>query len=189
MGSTQSFGVAAESQRYPVPVFFAPPAEGTEINPYWGSLLLGTVRAFYTFVAGGLTPAQIGPAAAIKDLSWDRLKLELMRIASFEGNWDGEGAEAIPQEAIKAATVLLSLAQAAMERSAVEQGPLPTLIPAVEGGIIFKWACGKRELKCTILDNIVEVIRWRSPERYESDGLWEIPALGVAEHFEWLLQQ
>jgi hypothetical protein len=114
-----------------------------------------------------------------------------MRIASLERNWDGEGAEPVPQQATTNAAVLLFLAKAAkeaMEQSTITQCTFPIVLPTVDGGVILKWVQGNRELKCIVRGDIVEVIRWRSLDGFESDGFWEIPVTRVAEHFEWLLQ-
>jgi hypothetical protein len=112
-----------------------------------------------------------------------------MRIASLEGNWDDEGAEPVPQKAARDASILLFLARAAAEQSPIARCPLPTIVPAVDGGVTLKWVQGNRELKCIVRSDNVEVVRWRSLDRYESDGFWELPVQRVAEHFEWLLQQ
>jgi hypothetical protein len=112
-----------------------------------------------------------------------------MRIASLDQNWDGEGAEPVPPRAAINTAVLLSLARAAVEQSAINDCPVPIVIPAVDGGVTLKWVQGDRELKCTVRGDIVEVVRWRSPNAYESDGYWEIPVQLVAEHFRWLIQK
>jgi hypothetical protein len=187
-GSTQEYGVTRGSQQAPAPIFFAPPHQG-KLATYWGSMLHGVVRTFYAFVPGG---NPISPACALGSRSffaWDRLSLDLMRIASLERNWDGEGAEPVPRDATTNAVVLLFLARAAMEQSKTAHCPVPIVIPAVDGGVILKWVQGGRELKCTVRGDIIEVVRWRSPNGYESDGFWEIPVDRVVEHFEWLLQQ
>ena len=76
-----------------------------------------------------------------------------------------------------------------MEQSTIAQCTVPIVMPAIDGGVILKWVQGGRELKCIVRGDIVEVVRWRSLDGYESDGFWEIPVPRVAEHFEWLLQQ
>ena len=188
-GSTQEgYYVSANSQHSPAPTFFVPPHQ-ERIATYWDSLLRGVVRGFYSFVSGGDPASLAFTARSTKYFAWDRLSLELMRIASLEQNWDGENAEPIPQKAATNAAVLLFLARAAMERSTITQCTVPLIIPDVEGGVILKWVQGNRELKCIVRSDIVEVVRWRSLDRYESDGFWEIPVSRVAEHFEWLLKQ
>lgn len=187
-GSTQEYGVTANSQQSPVPVFFAPQLSPTDLAPYWGSLFSGVVRGIYTHVTTGRASSQFGTSTC-SPIAWDRLSLELMRLASLESNWDGEGAETIPQETVTTAAVLLFLARIATEHSIITQCPVPIVIPTAEGGITLKWTCGRKELKCTVLRDIVEVVRWRSPDGYESDGFWAVTVDGVAEHFEWLLQQ
>lgn len=189
-GSTQMYGVAPNSRQSPTPTFFAPRGNHGELIGYWGSLLRGTIRNFYTFIFVCTPPSSVfGSALCESPLAWDRLNVELMRIASLGSNWDGEGAEAVHPRAAANMAVLLNLARIATEQSRVLQPSVPALIPDVEGGIILKWVLGIKELNCTVLDDIVEVIRWKSPDRYESDGFWDIPVHRVAEHFEWLLQQ
>jgi hypothetical protein len=189
-GSTQEYDVTASSQHSSAPVFFAPQhPDHEELAAYWGNLLPGVVRGFYTFVPSSRSCSEIGWASCVGSLSWDRLSLEVMRIGSLEPNWDGEGAEAVPPETVRSAAALLFLARTAMERSSGTLYSVPTVLPDVEGGIILNWVQEKKELKCTVFGEIVEVVRWRSPERYESDGLWEVPVQGVMEHFEWILQQ
>ncbi len=186
-GSTQEYRVTSNSQHFPAPIFFAPEHQ-EKLATYWGSMLHGVVRSFYSFISGS-TPASIGCAAGRSFFAWDRLSLDLMRIASLERNWDGEGAEPVPQKAATNATVLLFLARTAMEKSAMVQCSAPIITPDVEGGVVLKWVQGNRELKCIVRGDIVEVVRWRSVHRYDSDGFWEIPVQRVAEHFEWLLHQ
>lgn len=183
-GSTQEFGRTVTSQGSQTPVFFAPCHNREELMASWGNLLHGMLRGFYTFV-----PAP-GPYAisAGRTFGWDRLSLELMRIASLGQNWDGEGAEAVTQKAVQSTSEMLSLAKAVMDRSVSMFYSVPTLLPDVEGGITLKWIHESKELKCTVLGEIVEVVRWRSSDRFEADGLWEVPVFGVVEHFEWLLR-
>jgi hypothetical protein len=187
-GSIQEFHVTATSQHSPSPVFYAPQHQG-KLTTYWDSMLRGVVRSFYAIVsrdnAGSLTSMVCGTDS----FAWDRLSLELMRIASLGTNWDGEGAEAVPPKAARNTGVLLFLARAAMEQSTIAQCTVPIVMPAIDGGVILKWVQGGRELKCIVRGDIVEVVRWRSLDGYESDGFWEIPVPRVAEHFEWLLQQ
>ena len=186
-GSIQDFvGVRAGSGKSPAPVFYVPEREPGAAESIWGILVNGTVRArgwFETIVA-----PKVGHQTS-RTFPWDRLNLELMRIASLKPNWDGEGAEPVPQQATTNAAVLLFMARAAIDQSPIVQCTLPTIIPAVDGGVTLKWVQGNRELKCIVRGDIVEVVRWRSLDRYESDGYWEIPVPRVVEHFEWLLQQ
>ena len=187
-GSTRSFGLPAHSQQFPAPLVFGPPTGLGETALYWGNLFGGTIRASYTFVTTGYESSRVGSAASVSPVAWERLGLELMRIASLEPDWDGEGAESVPQKAVTAAAVLLALAKKTAEQSTIAQCSVPIISPAIEGGVTLKWIHGSKELKCTLLGDTVEVVRWRSPDRYESDGFWEIPVPRVAEHFEWLLQ-
>jgi hypothetical protein len=175
-GATQDYVITTNSQRYPVAIFFAPLGDRGDLNKNWGDLLQATVRALYIPVV----------EAGRSSVEWDRLTLELMRISSLRDNWDGEGAEAIPLGAVSSAQILLQLARGAAGR--LPGCPLPALFPSTEGGIIFKWFCGQKELKCLAMADVVEVLRWRSPEQFESEGLWEIPAQKASEHFEWLLR-
>ena len=186
-GSIQDYiGVHACSWKSHAPVFYIPEKEPGATESIWGILAYGTVRArrrFETIVApkAGYQTSRTFP--------WDRLNLELMRIASLKPNWDGEGAEPVPQQATTNAAILLFMARAARDQSTIAQCTFPILIPAIDGGVTLKWVQGIRELKCTVRADVVEVVRWRSLDGYESDGFWEIPVQRVAEHFEWLLQQ
>ncbi|MGC2213032.1 MAG: hypothetical protein WA602_07520, partial [Silvibacterium sp.] len=137
-----------------------------------------TARAYYVPV----------PQNAGNTIAWDRLNLDLMRIASLDNNWDGEGAEAISRAVIDNAQVLLYIAKEACTVSATTQRPAPSLIPSVDGCVILKWTYGAKELKCTVIGDVVEVVRWGSPNHFESDGYWELPVNGVSEHFEWLFK-
>lgn len=175
-GSTQEYGITTSSQQSPAPVFFAP-HHGHALATYWGSLLLGSVHAFYSFV----------PSTS-NSVAWERLSLELMRIASLEPNWDGEEADAVSLVAVNNAALLLSNAKMLIAHSTIIEDTVPALIPSVDGGVILKWLRGNKELKCTIFGERVEVVRWRSLDRYESDGFWEVAVPQVSEHFEWLLQ-
>jgi len=62
------------------------------------------------------------------------------------------------------------------------------LYATVDGAVTLKWTYRGRELKCTITDDSVEVIRWKSDASYESDGLWDLPVEQTREHFEWLMR-
>lgn len=181
-GATQGYAPAP----FENPVFFAPQTGRENLLATWGNLLRGSVRSFYTSVSGlhQVPFSCAGPST----FTWDRLSVELMRIANLGQNWDGEGAEPVPLEAVKTAAVLLFLAKSTVAHIPVTQCTFPSITPAVEGGVTVNWIRGGKELKCTVLGSTVEVVRWRSPDRYESDGLWEIPAWRVAEHFEWLLR-
>ena len=119
-GSIQDYvGVHAGSWQSHAPVFYIPEKEPGASEPIWGTLIYGAARArrgFETIVA---------PKAGYqtsKTFPWDRLNLELMRIASLERNWDGEGAEPVPQHATTTAAVLLFLAKAA--KDAMEQSTM-----------------------------------------------------------------
>jgi len=198
---TKEMGVVTESSKYPAApfLFFAP--YDNEVAKYWGELLFPQKEPVYLSVLTGAwgeeaileSPlASIGTAAvpqrALFSAEWDRLKLELMRLGSLGQNWDGEDAEAVSPTSVRTARTLLDLAQEASARAPYRQSPPPTLFASVEGGIAIKWHLGPRELKCVALGDKVEVIRWSSSERFESDGFWEVPAHEVAEHFKWLLQ-
>lgn len=189
-GSTQLYEVTSNSQLAASPIFFAPsPGLGqTAVYSYWDDLFRGTVSGVYAFVPTEGRAPMFAFGFRKVSLAWDRLSLELMRLASLGPNWDGEAAEAITQKSVSTAGILLLLAKDATQRSTALACSLPTLFPSVEGGITFKWARKGKELKCTVLEDVVEVIRWKSSERYESDGLWELPVQGVAEHFEWLMR-
>jgi hypothetical protein len=185
-GSIHYVGAHAGSWQSHAPVFYIPEKEAGAGESIWEILVYGaahTRRRFETKVAPKAGYQTAGP------FQWDRLNLELMRIASLEPNWDGEGAKPVPQQAATNATVLLFLAKTATERSTIVQCTVPDIFPDVEGGVILKWVQGNKELKCIVRGDIVEVVRWRSKDGYESDGFWEIPAQCVTEHFEWLLQQ
>jgi hypothetical protein len=175
-GSTQVYSISPSSQRWPV--LFVPQADRQELTTYWGSLHRTAARVLYT----------TGSPVVDNSGAWDRLSLELMRIGSLPGNWDGEGAEGIPSVVVRNASIILNFARNTAERSIIRRVPLPSIVPSVEGGIIFKWARGNKELKCTAFSDFAEVVRWRSRDAYESEGLWEVPVHRVSEHFEWLLQ-
>jgi hypothetical protein len=175
-GSTQQFSMTESSEKSPV--FYAPHHGRVEQLTYWGSLAQGTIHALYLAAALSINI----PVTA------ERISLELMRIASLESNWDGEGAEAISQDVVTNASLLLTLASNVVDHSTIIESPVPLLIPSVEGAVILKWAYRGKELKCTVFGDRVEVVRWRSKDRYESDGLWEIPVQLVLEHFEWLIE-
>ena len=129
------------------------------------------------------------PSTLCEDaLRWDRARLELMRIASLVPNWDGEGADPVSPNAIKQAGILLQSAKNAVESAELIDCPLPTIYASLDGGVTLKWTRAGKELKCTVYSDQVEVIRWRSPEAYESDGYWEIPVTKIGEHFDWLLR-
>lgn len=64
----------------------------------------------------------------------------------------------------------------------------PSLYPSVEGGITLKWIHRGKELQCTAFGDTVEVIRWKSSDAYDSDGLWDMKVEQTREHFEWLLR-
>jgi hypothetical protein len=206
-GSTQVFEVSTNSQRSSSPIFYAPSSgfgvltdyseqsSGTIFYglsarsgqpadySYWNDLFRGTVSGVYIFV-----PKTEATYPRKVSLAWDRLSLELMRVASLGPNWDGEGAEPVTPKSVSTFAVLLALARNAAQQSMNLECPIPTLFPSIDGGMILKWVRGPKELKCTVLDQAVEVIRWKSPDSYESDGLWEVPVQGVSEHFEWLLR-
>jgi hypothetical protein len=170
------------------PVFFAPHSGVSEENAYWGILMGQTARVLYTFATWGEHPSVFRSAGGVSAFEWERLSLELMRIANLESNWDGEGGEAVQQSTVTTTTILLTIAKSVMERFADSPSTVPALFPTVEGGAALNWIRGQKELKCTVFGDIVEVVRWRSPDRFESDGLWEIPVPRVREHFEWLFQ-
>jgi hypothetical protein len=180
-GSTQEYGVTGSSQFYPTPVFFAPQDNREELNAQWETLL--PARVFYA-----VPLVNVSDPLQHNYVQWDRLNLELMRIASLTANWDGEGAEAISRAAVDNAQTLLQLAKNVAGRSTFFQCPLPLLVASIDGGVILKWVCGSKELKCKILDNVIEVIRWKSPDHFESDGFWEVPVDHVSEHLEWLFR-
>ncbi len=186
LGSTQEYVVTSNSLHSPTPVFFAPHSEASAT--YWGVLLRGVVRRFFALIVGQDPRALVSAATERNIFAWERLSLDLMRLSSLGPNWDGEGAEQIPQMAIKNAAVLLSLAKSATSQAPTSQCPLPSVIPAVDGGVIFKWIREPKELKCTVRTDFVEVVRWKSPDAYDSDGYWEVPVQKVAEHVEWLLR-
>jgi hypothetical protein len=188
-GSTQEYEITVSSPKFRTPVYFAPQHDFEELNAYWGSLIGQPARTLYSFAGWGHHPSAYHSIGRESSFEWERLSFDLMRIASLEPNWDGEGAEAVSQNAVKGATILLFLARSAMEQYAHSPGPMPTLYATVEGSVALKWIHGQKELKCTVLGDIVEVVRWRSLDRYESDGFWEIPVGRVGEHLEWLLQQ
>ena len=177
-GSTQVYQRTAESWQSPVPVFYAPYADQGESAAYWDLLFRSSQRTRYAVIVRSERNA----------FPWDRLVLDLMRISTLPDNWDGEGAEAVPANALSAASMLLSLARAAAESPSRLECPAPGLYPSIEGGVVLKWVSGDRELKCTVMGETVEVVRWRSADAYASDGLWDVPVQGVWEHFEWLLQ-
>jgi hypothetical protein len=152
------------------------------------TLFRGVVRSFSALLYGSIAASSTLAANEKNSVAWDRLNLELMRIAGMKANWDGEGAEQVSQMAVNNAAVLLFLAKAAILRSINPQCPVPSMIPAVDGGVILKWVTASKELKCTVRADFVEVVRWKSRDRYESDGFWEIPVHQVAEHVEWLLR-
>jgi hypothetical protein len=186
-GSTLEYEAAPNSLRSPAPIFFAPQQHDV-LTTYWGVLIRGVVRSFFALVGGQSVAASASSAIAKNVFAWERLSLELMRFSSLRPNWDGEGAEEIPQMAIKNAADLLSLANSAASQVTSPQCPMPSIIPAVDGAVIFKWIREPRELKCTVRADIVEVVRWKSSDTYESDGYWEVPVQQVAEHFKWLLR-
>lgn len=186
-GSTQEYGPTPNSMRSPTPVFFAP-RQHDGLTTYWGVLLRGVVRSFFALITGQDAPSFASSATGSNAFAWERLSLELMRFSSLRPNWDGEGAEQVPQKAINNAAVLLFLAKSTMSQATVAQCPMPSIIPAVDAGVIFKWIREPKELKCTVRSDFVEVVRWRSPDVYDSDGYWEVPIQRVAEHFKWLLR-
>lgn len=202
-GATQDYTVTVNSQRHPVAVFFAPAGDRRVLTDYWGDLLHSTVRPVYVAVPRGFFAGQSvivpwllaaeAPYASlqlgeINAVGWDRLGLELMRIASLEPNWDGEGAEAVASGSVINAQVLMRLAREAVGLSSIFNCPLPRLNPSADGGITVKWLFNGKELKCTAYERHVEIIRWRSSDRFESDGFWEVPAQKATEHFNWLLK-
>jgi hypothetical protein len=65
---------------------------------------------------------------------------------------------------------------------------VPGLYPTVEGGVTLKWIHRGKELQCTALGDTVEVIRWKSADSYDSDGLWDLNVEETREHFEWLMR-
>ena len=65
---------------------------------------------------------------------------------------------------------------------------VPGLYPTVEGGVTLKWILRGKELQCTALGDTVEVIRWKSADSYDSDGLWDLKVEQTREHFEWLMR-
>lgn len=184
-GSTSSFDRTAKS-----PVFFASPAAPGTTVAFWETFVDHAVR-FYTMVTMAPTDRSriLMCSPSISSLSWDRLSIELMRIANLPPNWDGESADAPSKLAVKTAGDLLIIAQTVVELATTAECPLPALFPTVDGGVLLKWTYGDKELKCTVVGDGVEVIRWKSVQAYESDGLWELPVRRVAEHFEWLLTQ
>jgi hypothetical protein len=64
----------------------------------------------------------------------------------------------------------------------------PGLYPTVDGGVTLKLFFEGKELKCTAMGGTIEVIRWKSSESYESDGLWELNIEQIWEHLEWLMK-
>ena len=65
---------------------------------------------------------------------------------------------------------------------------VPGLYPTVEGGVTLKWIHRGKELQCTALGSSIEVIRWKSSDAYDSDGLWDLNVEQTREHFEWLMR-
>ena len=180
-GSTQPFDLNANALWSSAPIFFAP-GMGDKKELYdkvWEVVVRSVARSAYYLIFRTM-PGK-------NSLAWDRLTLELMRISTLESNWDNEGAEAISLGTKIKMTILLSLARKAAEESVTNECSLPTVFPSVDGSVILKWIRAGKELKCTVLDDEVEVVRWQS-DAYESDGLWVLPIESVAEHFEWLLR-
>jgi len=134
------------------------------------------------------TELSVAPLQTAQPVEWERLDFELMRLGNLGPNWDGEGAEAVSPVSVHTVRILLRLAREASARVPFAQYSLPSLFASIEGGICLKWDVGQRELKCVAVGETVEVIRWRSRDRFESDGFWELSAPKVAEHFEWLLR-
>jgi len=187
-GSTQTFCTPSNSLHSPRPVFFSPPYVAGGQMSIWAPLRLKTIAGFF-YSSFFQPPAIENILVTRSSLQWDRLGLDLMRIADLKVNWDGEGADAIPPEAVKNAGYLLAIAKAVAENSPFPIASSPVLSPSLEGGVGMTWTHELREVKCMVLSDVVEVIRWRSPDRFESDGFWELPVQRVVEHFEWLLQR
>jgi hypothetical protein len=188
-GSAQEYETTVSSPKFQTPFYFAPQQDLEGLNAYWGSLIWGPARNLYSFASRGYHASAYQSIGREMSFEWERLSFDLMRIASLEPNWDSEGADAVSQIAVKATTILLLIARSAMEQSSFSSRPMPTLFPTAEGSVALRWVHGHKELKCTVLGDIVEVVRWSSPDRFESDGFWEVPVRSVGEHLEWLLQQ
>lgn len=79
----------------------------------------------------------------------------------------------------------------AIQTIAQPEGPSESdaaLYPTIDGSVTLKWIYRGRELKCTITEGSVEVVRWKSDASYESDGLWDLAVEQTREHFEWLMR-
>lgn len=149
-----------------------------ESSPQWRLLTRAFIYAVYTLFK--LHPENRGV--------WDRLKLELLRIAQLPGNWDSENAEAVAPGTVVTASRLLDLCRGVSRSLPNAIRSTPILLASPEGSIVIKWINGNRELKCIVTDDVVEVLRWSPLDAYESEGMWEVAAEGVLEHIEWLLR-
>ena len=186
-GSTQFF---QKSNVESPTLFVEPTAPGVSGGLYsaWESVKAGPPNWVFMMASNERHTTE-WPSTLCEDaLRWDRVRLELMRIASLVPNWDGEGADPVSPNAVKQAGILLQSAKNAAESAELVDYPLPTIYAALDGGVTLKWTRAGKELKCTAYGDQVEVIRWRSPEVYEADGFWEIPVTKIGEHFDWLLR-
>jgi hypothetical protein len=199
--TTKDIGVVTDSAKYPAAPFLFFALCKTEIADYWTELLYPAKEPAYLPIPTGdwaekmilessLASMQVSaaPQGGLFFAEWERLNLELMRLGSLRSDWDREGAEAVSPASVRTAQTLLRLAREACARYSPPQYSIPFLFASTDGGIAIKWHVGLRELKCVAVDDSVEVVRWSSTDKFESDGYWEIPANKVAEHFEWLLR-
>lgn len=95
---------------------------------------------------GAFTPLEDGGMIASANLA-ERLRPLQLRLQAFlrlEDNWDSYGAKPVHRANAEAAIRLLqSLVRA--------NGPLPSLVPTVTGGVQIEWRAGGRALDLEII--------------------------------------
>ena len=71
------------------------------------------------------------------------LRHKIESFSKFGANWDEEGAQAIPQTAIRSALRVVEHIAIVLQRKNTLSAP--TVLPFPDGSIVFKWIHGSKE--------------------------------------------
>jgi hypothetical protein len=113
------------------------------------------------------------------------LRHKIESFSKFGANWDEEGAQAIPQTAIRSALRVVEHIAIVLQRKNTLSAP--TVLPFPDGSIVFKWIHGSKELNITVEVNNVIAQHWQPLNAYHSLGLWSISVDDTSEQVEWVL--
>jgi|SRR5208282_5526560 len=162
-------------------VYFPLDASGIVTNLVATSMVYRPIRTTTEFtLLGQVTNLEGGAAASVADL---RHKIE--SFSKFGANWDEEGAQPIPQTAIRSALRVVEHIAIVLQRKNTLSAP--AVLPFPDGSIVFKWTHGSKELNITVEANNVTAQHWQPLNAYHSLGLWPISVDDTSEQVEWVL--